>query len=73
MIGGLEQPRQGVAQLFGVVGCGAEITLDVVDRALQDVQPVTQIFEFVARNDEFVFAEVEFLGAAARFVVALTA
>jgi hypothetical protein len=73
VIGGLEQPRQGVAQLFGVVGCGAEITLDVVDRALQDVQPVTQIFELAARDDELVFAEAEFLGSAARFVVALTA
>jgi len=53
-----------VAQIvFGVV--------DVFERALQDEQSILDQLEFFARDDQLVFVETEFAGAAALFVFTL--
>ena len=50
-----------------------EITFDVIDRALQRVQPIAYALQLLACHDEFVLAETELGGTASRLVVALPA
>jgi hypothetical protein len=70
----VEQPleRALVLLVAGVVVM-LQVTLDILDCALQDVETITQRLQLLARDDEFVLTETEFRRAAARFVVALPA
>jgi hypothetical protein len=50
-----------------------EIPFDVFDRGLEDVQPVGQIVELRAGDDEFALGQTELRLAPMRFVLALPA
>ena len=49
----------------------ARIAFDVIHDAREHVHAVLQLFERFAGDDELVFAEAEFFGAATGLVVAL--
>ena len=70
--GGVEQPVERSADLVGAVARG-QVAIDVLDGRLEHVEPVVQIVERSARDDQLGLADAELGGPTARLVVALTA
>lgn len=73
-LGGLKQPLERCPEVSGGrINARVEISLDVVNGALQYVDLVAQRVELLACHHELVFAEAQLVGALPGYPVPLTA